>query len=88
MAAEANYGLMIWDAKSTGTLSNVIELLKAQKKAVVFVNKLKLFVNVSDAQSLERLLENMSDVAKEKAERKMSLSSKVASLSQYQYSLL
>jgi hypothetical protein len=88
MAAAANYGLMIWDAKSTGTLSNVIELLKAKKKSVVFVNKAKAFVTVADGQSLERLLENMSDVAKAKAERKMALSSKIAALCQPQYSLI
>src|SRR5258708_5693423 len=28
MAKVADYGLMLWDAKSTGTLTNVIELLK------------------------------------------------------------
>ena len=82
MAAAADYGLMIWDAKSTGTLSNVIELLKNKKTSVVFVNKLKTFVNVKDSQGLEALLENMSDVAKAKAERKMGLSSKVADLKQ------
>lgn len=88
MAETANYGLMIWDAKSTGTLSNVIELLKTKKKSVVFVNKAKAFVNVSDGESLERLIENMSDVAKAKAERKIGLSSKVAMFNQPQYSLI
>ena len=88
MAAAANYGLMIWDAKSTGTLSNVIELLKAKKKSVVFINKATAFVTVSDGHSLEQLLENMSDVAKAKAERKISLSSKIAALNQSQYSLI
>ena len=88
MAAAANYGLMIWDAKSTGTLSNVIELLKAKKKSVVFVNKAKMFVTVADGHSLEQLLENMSDVAKAKAERKMGLFTKVAAFNQPQYSLI
>jgi hypothetical protein len=87
MAAAANYGLMIWDAKSTGTLSNVIELLKAKKSTVVFVNKAKRFVTVKDGQALEMLLDNMSDVAKKKAEKKMGLSSKVAALNQPQFSL-
>lgn len=88
MAAAANYGLMIWDAKSTGTLSNVIELLKAKKKSVVFVNKAKVFVTVADRRSLEHLLESMSDAAKAKAERKMALSSKIAALYHPQYSLI
>ena len=88
MAAAADYGLMIWDAKSTGTLSNVIELLKANKKSVVFVNKAKVFVTVVDGQSLEHLLKNMSDVAKAKAERKIALSSRIAALNQPQYSFI
>jgi hypothetical protein len=88
MAEVADYGLMIWDAKSTGTLSNVIELLKVQKKSVVFVNKAKTFVTVSDGATLEKLLNNMSDVAMAKAERKMGLSSKVAALCQRQLSLI
>jgi hypothetical protein len=88
MAAAADYGLMIWDSKSTGTLSNVIELLKANKKSVVFVNKAKAFVNVSDSESLERLLENMSEVAKAKAEQKIGLSSRISALSHPQYSLI
>ena len=36
MARTSDYGLMIWDCKSTGTLSNVIELLREKKKSVVF----------------------------------------------------
>lgn len=88
MAAVSDYGLMIWDSKSTGTLSNVLELLKENKKSVVFVNKLKTFLTVSDGYSLERLLENMSEVAKIKAERKISLSSRISALSQPQLSLI
>ncbi|RZF63922.1 hypothetical protein EWE75_13100 [Sphingomonas populi] len=87
MAAAANYGLMIWDTKSTGTLSNVFELLKDKKTSVVFVNKAKTFVNVKDGQALESLLENMSDVAKAKAEKKIGLASKIAALKQPQFSL-
>lgn len=88
MAMAANYGLMIWDAKSTGTLSNVIELLKANKKSVVFVNKIKTFLTVSNGRSLEQLLENMSDVARAKAERKIALSSKLRAIGQPQLTLV
>ncbi len=31
MAEDCDYGLMVWDTKSTGTLSNTIELLKRKK---------------------------------------------------------
>jgi adenine-specific DNA-methyltransferase len=36
MAIEATYGLMVWDGKSTGTLLNVLRLLRQDKKVVVY----------------------------------------------------
>ncbi len=36
MAREADFGLMIWDGKSTGTLLNVLRLLRQDKKVVVY----------------------------------------------------
>jgi hypothetical protein len=35
MAENCDYGLMVWDAKSTGTLKNVIELLKRNKISLI-----------------------------------------------------
>ena len=87
MALDSDYGLMIWDCKSTGTLSNVIELLRETKKSVVFVNKNKDFVTVSDKGGLERLLGFMSDHARAKAEEKIGLTAKIASIAHEQFSL-
>jgi hypothetical protein len=80
MAKVADFGLMIWDTKSTGTLSNVIELLNNEKKSVVFVNKNKEFVDVRDVSDLERLLSFMSGHARAKAEEKIKLSSQMAGM--------
>lgn len=87
MARSSDYGLMVWDCKSTGTLSNVIELLKEKKKSVVFVNKNKEFVTISDKVSLENLLHFMSEHARAKAEEKIGLLGKLAELNQEQFSL-
>lgn len=87
MARDSDYGLMVWDCKSTGTLSNVIELLRTQKKSVVFVNKNKDFVTVSDLVSLERLVAFMSNNARSLAEKKIGLTSKISSLVDEQFSL-
>jgi hypothetical protein len=35
MAREADYGLMIWDGKSAGTILNILRLLRAGRKAVL-----------------------------------------------------
>ena len=82
MARNSDFGLMVWDCKSTGTLSNVIELLKAKKKSVVFVNKNKDFVKIGDKADLDHLLHFMSSHARVKAEEKIGLSAKIASLGQ------
>lgn len=87
MARNSDYGLMIWDCKSTGTLSNVIELLREKKKSLVFVNKNKEFMTISDKSGLDHLLTFMSSHARTKAEGKIDLSAKISSLSQEQLSL-
>lgn len=87
MARVSDFGLMVWDCKSTGTLSNIIELLKAKKKSVVFVNKNKDFVTVGDASGLEHLLQFMSEHARTKAEEKLGLSAKIAALGQESFLL-
>lgn len=80
MAEAADYGLMIWDAKSTGTLSNVIELLSRKKKTLVFVNKEKSFKVVASVSQLEDLVSVMSDHAKQKADAKIKLFDRISLL--------
>ncbi|TRZ57848.1 MAG: hypothetical protein D4S02_13390 [Rhodocyclaceae bacterium] len=87
MAEAADFGLMIWDTKSTGTLSNVIEMLARKKKAVVFVNKEKVFMTVGTVEQLEALVGCMSDHAKRKAEEKIMLLSRIISLKHEQSEL-
>ncbi|VVQ26862.1 hypothetical protein PS943_00084 [Pseudomonas fluorescens] len=88
MAEAADYGLMIWDAKSTGTLSNVIELLSRKKKSLVFVNKEKAFKVVGSVSQLEELVAFMSDCAKRKADEKIKLFDRISLLKHDQAELL
>ncbi len=80
MAKDADYGLMIWDAKSPGTLNNVIELLDRKKNALVFVNKDKEFIRVLDVDGLEALVDCMSEHAKMKADSKIKLLERISNL--------
>ena len=80
MAEIADFGLMIWDTKSTVILSNVIELLVRKKKSVVFVNKAKSFKNISTVEELDELLSYMSEHAKQKADEKIRLFDRISSL--------
>lgn len=80
MAQLADFGLMVWDAKSTGTLSNIIELLRRKKKCVVFVNKEKSFKNIADIEQFQQLLDTMSEGARQKADDKIRLFNKLDAL--------
>lgn len=84
MADVADYGLMVWDTRSTGTLSNVIELLSRNKKAVVFINKKKDFMNVGDVQQLETLVKTMSDESKSRADEKIALTRRIEDMKHVQ----
>ena len=84
MAEAADYGLMMWDATSTGTLSNVIELLGRKKKSAVFVNKSKEFMTVGDVVQLQALVARMSEHARHKADEKLNLYKKIEALSREQ----
>lgn len=61
MAKESDYGFMIWDAKSKGTLNNIINLLKENKKILVYYTPEKEFYTLSKYDDLEKLL-TKSDV--------------------------
>lgn len=73
MAESCDYGFMVWDTKSTGTLSNAIELLKRNKYSLVYINKVKEFLKIKKAEDLEKLLSYMSDSAFTKADEKLRL---------------
>lgn len=55
MAKEADYGLMIWDSKSKGTLNNILNLLKRDKMVVVYFSTEKKFYNLSSLDEFEKL---------------------------------
>lgn len=80
MAKECDYGLMVWDSKSTGTLSNVYELLSQGKKSLVFLNKTKEFVKITNLDEFEQLISFMSNKSFEKADQKIQIRKKIQGL--------
>jgi len=56
MVKDTNFGLMIWDLESKGTLNNIINLLKINKVAVVYISKTKKFYNLNSLTDLGKLL--------------------------------
>jgi hypothetical protein len=56
MADAAEYGLMLWDGKSKGTINNVVNLCRAHKPTVVYVAPLKTFRTVRELDDLHEVL--------------------------------
>lgn len=56
MADSAEYGLMLWDGKSKGTINNVLNLSRGSKLVVVYVAPAKSFQTVRSAEDLKVLL--------------------------------
>ena len=52
MAEEADYGLMLWDGRSRGTLTNVVHLIRQSKPVLVYVAPQKAFYTVKDSDHL------------------------------------
>lgn len=61
MAREADFGLMIWDGKSPGTVLNVLRLVRAGKIAVLYSVPEKRTINLRTAVDWEAFLEHCND---------------------------
>lgn len=87
MAEDCDYGFMVWDARSTGTLSNAVELVERGKVALVYVNKAKQFLKVKGVQDIEVLLAFMSDTSLKNADEKIGVLKKVGAMKFAQHDL-
>jgi hypothetical protein len=56
MSLEAEYGFMIWDGESKGTLNNVLSLLEQAKAVLVYRSKTREFLQIKSIHELEQLL--------------------------------
>jgi len=57
MARDCDYGLMIWNGRSPGTLANILDLVKEAKPAIVYVARNKRFFTLWSPEDLSSMLE-------------------------------
>lgn len=65
MAKEADYGLMIWDGKSRGTLNNVMNLIACNKKCLLFVTIDNAFYNIRSLNDVQSLFPKYHEIKRE-----------------------
>ena len=56
MVEEADYGLMLWDGKSRGTLRSVVDLVQHEKPVIVYVASEKSFHTLKQPRDLANIL--------------------------------
>jgi hypothetical protein len=56
MASEADFGFVLWDGKSEGSINNIFELMNKGKKSVVYFSPRKEFFNVKSANDIKGLI--------------------------------
>lgn len=80
MAAKADYGLVLWDGKSAGSINNVFELLKNKKYAVVYFSPEKKFHNIKRLVDAQTLLKSCDENAVDSIKKKIKLNSVIRTL--------
>lgn len=61
MAKEASYGFMLWDGRSKGTLNNMLNLLKRNKKVLIYFAPERQFLTLRNPQDLANLLKKCDE---------------------------
>ena len=61
MAEIADYGFILWDGKSIGSLNNIVELLQLNKPSLVYHSQKKEFFKIKSIADLENILSSIED---------------------------
>lgn len=61
MAEIADYGFILWDGKSIGSLNNIAELLQKNKPSLVYYSPKKEFLKIKSDGDLRNILSGMTD---------------------------
>jgi hypothetical protein len=73
MAQEAEYGLMLWDGKSIGTLMNLARLIDLHKKSVVYIVPDKSFTELHDDDDWRSFMSRRDTTVRDKLRKRASL---------------
>jgi hypothetical protein len=69
MAEEASVGLMIWDERSIGTLTNMFRLVSQHKKVVVYTTSSRQFSTLTDESDWKNFLSQCARGVRDRVEK-------------------
>ena len=73
MAKDADYGFILWDGESAGSIGNALELIHQAKPALIWFAPEKTFYTIKNIPDLEDLLKRCSGEARRELEQKIQL---------------
>jgi len=79
MSQEADYGFMVWDGESAGTVNNVLSLLERGKKVVVYVSSKRAFLTLKSAADAAKLRDYVDPMALAALDKKIEFRRRVFS---------
>lgn len=82
MSVEADYGFMIWDGETKGTLNNVLNLLQQGKSALLYRSPSREFLLLKSARELEAILAECPPDVVEYLNKRIGLDKRVEAASQ------
>lgn len=71
MAEEADYGLMLWDGRSRGTLTNIVHLVREGKPVVVYIAPDRSFYTLRQSDHLAAMPRRFSPAALDRIYREL-----------------
>ena len=80
MTSEADYGFILWNGKSVGSIRNVLELLKRQKSVVVYFAPDKKFYTISRPDDARELLKRCDRKAIDAMQKKIKLNTAIGAM--------
>ena len=63
MVDDADYGLMLWDGPSRGTLRSILDLVRRTKPVIVYVAPLKSFYTLRQPDDIAAMLTRVDPAA-------------------------
>lgn len=73
MAKKAESGFMLWDGKSAGTLNNILELLKENKKTLVYYSPDNQFFTITGIEDVNNLVNKCDKFFIDRIKKKISM---------------
>jgi hypothetical protein len=79
MSQEADFGFMVWDGESAGTINNVLNLLERGKKVVVYISPRKEFLTLRTMADAAKLVDYVDSITTAALNKKIGFRRRVCS---------